>query len=49
MCRALEPDGNFHCTTSWGRPDAALAWFPLQEVIGRILDRLPQKDRSRQP
>jgi len=49
MCRALEPNGNFHCTTSWGRPDAALAWFPWQETIGGLLHRLPQKDRSRHP
>lgn len=33
MCRALEPDVNFECTTSWSRREAALAWLPWQHLI----------------
>ena len=40
MCRALEPEVNFECRSSWTRRDAALAWLPCQEMVAAVVDRL---------
>ncbi|HEY6009804.1 MAG TPA: hypothetical protein VIU40_15870 [Geobacteraceae bacterium] len=40
MCRALEPEVNFECRTSWTRRDAALVWLPSQEMVAAVLARL---------
>lgn len=40
MCRALEPEINFECSSSWTRGDAALAWLPWQGIVAAVLDRL---------
>lgn len=43
MCRALVPEINFECSTSWTRGDAALAWLPWQEMVAAALERLARE------
>jgi hypothetical protein len=40
MCRALEPEVNFECSSSWTRRDAALAWLPWQATVTAVIARL---------
>ncbi len=40
MCRALEPEVNFECSSSWTRGDAALAWLPCQQMVTAVVARL---------
>jgi hypothetical protein len=37
ICRALEPASD-ECHSPWSRADAALAWWPLQEMVLRAAD-----------
>jgi hypothetical protein len=41
MCRALEPDAGFECSSDWTRGDAAHAWFPWQGLVASVLERFP--------
>lgn len=37
LCRELVPDICLECESPWGRREAALAWLPCQDMLGKAL------------